>query len=215
MKRSVAENVRRHVASARSGGFVHTADLVGRFESRAGVEVALSRLAASEARLVRVRRGLYWRPPNSRFGKAKPRPFDVAIEVARASCRGVGPAGWTALRALGLTTQVPVKEELAVSGAPPSRVPGVIFHSRSNPDRADLSYFEIAALEALRTGPMPGSEEWSKAVRSIAALVADRRIRWNRLHRASANEPPRVRASVAALHSAIGTRDTSRTRVVA
>jgi hypothetical protein len=202
----VAKNVRTYVHRARPGSFIWARDLMDRFGSPVAVEVALSRLTSSDTPLVRVRNGLYWRAPVSRFGKATPRPLEVAVEVANAGRGGVGPAGWTALRMLGLSTQLPAKEEVAVVGPAPSEVPGVIFRSRTNPARADLRFHEIATLEALRAAPPPDSDEWAKVVATVNTLVKDRVIRWNLIRRAATREPPGVRTLVTILDKSLPVR---------
>jgi hypothetical protein len=167
------------------------------------VEHALSRLAASSSPVVRARKGLYYRGVESRFGKTRPRPLDVAFEVTRD--RGAGPAGWTALRALGITTQVPSIDEIAIVGAPPTGIHGVRFHVRRNADRLRLSFLEIAALEAIRAWPTHGdggSEELGRAVRT---LVTEGRIRPGRLARAAGREPALVRDTLNAMLGAAST----------
>lgn len=195
---AVASEVRRYVGRRPTGSFIHARDLVHRLRSRAGVDVALCRLASADPSLTRVRHGLYWKSPVSRFGKAKPRPFDIAVAAA-AEREGVGPAGWTALRVLGLTTQVPSVDEVAVLGASPERVPGTVYRSRSNPHRAPLRFHEIAALEALRVAPAPTSPDWPAVVAKMRELSKKGTIRWNKLRDAAAKEPPRVRETVAQL----------------
>ena len=193
----VASEVRRYVARKPTGSFIHARDLVNRFGSRAGVDVALSRLTGNDPSLSRVRHGLYWKSPVSRFGTTKPRPFDVAVAAASAEREGVGPAGWTALHLLGLTTQVPSVDEVAVLGAAPTRVSGTVYRSRSNPERAGLRFHEIAALEALRLTPALDSAEWSTVVEKLRDLNRNGVIRWKKLCDAAVSEPPRVRETVA------------------
>lgn len=194
---STAATVKQRVARARPGTFLHAADLAGEAHSRHAVEHALSRLAASELPIVRARKGLYFRGMVSRFGKTRPRPIDVALEVTRES--GAGPAGWTALRALGITTQVPAVDEVAVVGAPPTGIDGVRFHVRRNPNRLHLSFHEIAALEAIRAWPTHGDRDMRELERAVKTLVGEGRIRPDRLAKAATREPPRVRDMVGSL----------------
>lgn len=202
---SVAREVGRHVARKPTGSFIHARELVSRLGSRTGVDVALSRLVTSDPSLTRVRHGLYWKSPVSRFGKAKPRPFDVAVAAANAEREGVGPAGWTALHFLGLTTQVPSIDEVAVLGASPMRVGGTVYRSRSNPERAGLRFYEIAALEALRLAPAPDSVEWAIVVEKLRELTKDGVVRWKKLRDAATKEPPRVRETIADIDRAFAT----------
>jgi len=188
---STAATVKRRVARARPGTFLHVADLAAEAPSRHAVEHALSRLAASESPIVRARKGLYFRGAVSRFGKTRPRPIDVALEVARD--RGAGPAGWTALRALGVTTQLPAVDEVALVGAPPTGIDGVRFHVRRNPHRLHLTFHEIAALEAVRAWPTHGDRDMRDLGMAVKGLASVGRIRPDRLARAASGEPPRVR----------------------
>lgn len=203
MRTSVAHEVGRYVARKPTGSFIYVRDLVNRLGSRAGVDVALSRLAGSDTSLTRVRHGLYWKSPVSRFGLAKPRPFDIAVAAADAEREGVGPAGWTALHLLGLTTQVPSIDEVAVLGPAPMRVSGTVYRSRSNPERAALRFYEIAALEALRLAPAPNSAESSAIVEKLRDLTKDGAVRWKKLRDAAEKEPPRVRETIAHIDNAL------------
>jgi hypothetical protein len=200
MRNSIAATVGRKVARAKPGTFLRVSELAKDERSRHAVEHALSRLAASDAPVVRARKGLYYRGVESRFGKTRPRPLDVALEVA--GPHGAGPAGWTALRTLGITTQLPAIDEVAVIGAPPAEIHGIRFHVRRNPDRLRLTIDEIAALEAIRAWPTHGDRESGDLSNAIRALVATGRIRSDRLANAAGREPPDVRATVRSILAA-------------
>lgn len=191
MLTSTAAIIKRRVARAKPGTFLRVSDLSVNARTRHAVEHALSRLAAADAPIVRAHKGLYFRGHESRFGKTRPRPVDVALEISRD--RGAGPAGWTALRALGVTTQVPSVDEIAVLGAAPTGLDGVRFHVRRNPARLDLKLHEIATLEAVRAWPTHVGSDWSELRTAIGELVADGRIRPTRLRKAAKSEPIRVR----------------------
>jgi hypothetical protein len=85
---------------------------------RAAVDQALSRLAESGA-LLRIQRGRYVRPVQSRFGTRAPAPEAVVESLAAESGETIVPNGAVAANALGLTTQVPVRSVFLTSG--PSR----------------------------------------------------------------------------------------------
>ena len=197
MKSSTAAIVKRRVLRARPGTFLRVSELAEHPASRHAVEHALSRLAASDAPIVRAHKGLYFRGNESRFGKTRPRPVDVALEVTRD--RGSGPAGWTALRTLGVTTQVPSVDEIALLGAPPTGIDGVRFHVRRNPVRLGLTLHEIATLEAVRAWPTHVGGDWGDLRTAIGGLVADGRIRPTRLRKAANSEPSRVRDTLVTL----------------
>jgi hypothetical protein len=116
--------------------------------------------------------------------------------------RGIGPAGWSASHALGLSTQVPAVPEFAVVGPPPTGVPGVRFHSRRNFARLSLRYHEIALLEVLRDWPDHVERDWSDLERAVIRFRDDGRIRPNRVLKAATEEKvPAVRARLTELFS--------------
>lgn len=86
--------------------------------NRAAVDQALSRLVRRK-KLLRVGRGIYVRPVESRFGIHAPKTSEVIIAIAKQRGETVVPSGAAAANALGLTTQVPVREVYLTSG--PSR----------------------------------------------------------------------------------------------
>ncbi len=155
-----------------------------------------------------MRRGLYWKGVKSRFGPGRPRPEDVVNEVAEG--RGVGPAGWSASHALGLSTQVPAVPEFAVVGPPPTGVPGVRFHSRRNFARLGLRYHEIALLEVLRDWPDYVERDWSDLERMVNRFRDDGRIRPNRVLKAATEEKaPALRARLTELLGDPGDRESA------
>lgn len=163
------------------------------------VESALSRLAAA-GELIRVRKGLYWRGKQTRFGMTRPGPLEVAMEVAGP---GSGPAGVAAAHMLGLTTQVPATVEVAAPGKVPDPIKGVRFRSRPYSRQAHkLRPIEVAVLEILRD---PGASElsWSDIEGRLAALLETDVVRTSVLSREAAEEPsPRVRERWAELVAA-------------
>lgn len=87
--------------------------------NRAAVDQALSRLAR-EGRLLRIRRGMYVQPTETRFGAAAP-PIDAVLGALQAETgETIASSGAAAANALGLSTQVPVRSVYLTSG--PSRV---------------------------------------------------------------------------------------------
>ena len=60
----------------------------------------------------------------------------VALEVL--GCKGVGPTGVSAARALNLTTQLPAAPELTTWRPVPTAVHGLRVHKRSNVARREL-----------------------------------------------------------------------------
>jgi hypothetical protein len=86
--------------------------------SRAAVDQTLTRLLR-EGALLRVGRGLYALPIASRFGARPPATQSVVRAMESANGEVIVDSGATEANALGLTTQVPVREVFLTSG--PSR----------------------------------------------------------------------------------------------
>jgi hypothetical protein len=197
---SVAPEVRKRVLHSRDS-FWRPEDFPG---SPDAVAKALSRMAhAGELR--RVRRGLYWRGTPTRLGMAPPPSDRFVHEVIDAP--GTGPAGWSAGLALGLSTQVPRRETIAVPGRAP-RDPGAVnFVSRAASTKrrdARLRPHEVALLEVLRDWNTFVEVPTGTAVERIAGLADNGAIRLDRIVRASTTEPPRVRERLRHLLAAIG-----------
>lgn len=197
---SVALKVRKRVLSSRDR-FWRPEDFSG---SPHAVAKALSRLAHAGA-VRRVRRGLYWRGAPTRLGMAPPPPNLLAHEVI--AIPGTGPAGWSAGLALGLSTQVPRRETIAVPGRAP-RDPGTIkFVSRTaSARRRDerLRPHEVALLEVLRDWNTFVEVPTGAAIARVAELAERGTLRLDRVVRASATEPPRVRERLRRLLEAMG-----------
>lgn len=197
---NVAPEIRKKVLPSRDR-FWRPEDFDG---SPDAVAQALVRLARA-GDLRRVRRGLYWRGAPTRLGMAPPRPGRVADEVIGAL--GRGPAGRSAALALGLSTQVPRRETLAVAGRAP-RNPGMLrFVSRvASTKRRDerLRPPEVALLEVLRDWDTLVEVPARDAVDRIAGLAENGTLRLDRLVRASSTEPPRVRERLRRLLGALG-----------
>jgi hypothetical protein len=85
---------------------------------RAAVDQALSRLVR-RGRLLRVDRGLYVRPVETRFGARAPSVSAVLEALAATTGETIAVHGAAAANSLGLTTQVPVRQVYLTSG--PSR----------------------------------------------------------------------------------------------
>jgi len=197
---SVAPEVRRRVLPSRDR-FWRPEDFDG---SPDAVAQTLSRLVRA-GELRRVRRGLYWRGTPTRLGMAPPPPDRLAGEVAGGP--GTGPAGWSAALALGLSTQVPRRETIAVPGRAPRNPGAVHFASRAaSTKRRDerLRPVEVALLEVLRDWDSLVEVPTEEAVHRIARLADTDEVRLDRLVRASATEPPRVRERLRRLLDALG-----------
>lgn len=169
---SVAELVRERVQDLPQGEFLHSRDLVAEVGAREAVDAVLHRMGAA-GELVPVRRGIYFKGKPTRFGLTKPSDLRVGYEVAKASgfTSGVGPAGYTAAKTLGLTSQVPARTELCVPGRAPAPTPWVKFLSRSSVARTSLQPLEVALLELLPHWPRFVEASWDELVDRVAELT--------------------------------------------
>lgn len=170
---STAQEVRFHIESSPVRAFISVADIPG---TRRAVECEMSRLVAG-GKVVRVRKGLYWKGPKTRVGMPLPRPAEVALEVTGV---GSGLAEISAAHALGLTTQVPAIEVVAVPGRIPAPIRGVRFVSRSVERRfLGLWPIEIALVEVLRADPAVIEVPWTRVAEVAKHLERNGKIRTN------------------------------------
>lgn len=197
---NVATDVRKKVARSRNR-FWRPEDFDGSHEA---VAKALSRLARA-GELRRVRRGLYWRGAPTPLGMAPPPSDRFVHEIIDAP--GIGPASWSAGLTLGLSTQVPRRETIAVPGRVP-RSPGAVrFVSRAaSVKRRDerLRPIEVALLEVLRDWDTLVRVSADAAVARITGLAKSGELRLDRVVRASGTEPPHVRERLRRLLEAMG-----------
>lgn len=202
-KASVASNVRSRVRRSRDR-FWEPEDFDGSPEA---VAKALSRLSES-GELRRVRRGLYWRGSSTRLGMAPPRADMLASAIAGET--GTGPAGLSAALKLGLSTQVPRVETIAVPRRAPRATTGVRFVSRASSTRRrdeHLNAAEVALLEVLRDWDRTVEASPSLAVERVGRLIDAGAIRLARVVRASSTEPANTRERLRALLHALGRPD--------
>lgn len=96
-------------------GSILSADILFSLGSRNAVDQALSRLAKSGA-LMRVGRGLYVKPIQTRFGARAPDPHKVVTSLALQAGETMVIGEAAAANALGLTTQVPMRPVYLSSG---------------------------------------------------------------------------------------------------
>ena len=177
---SVADEVREVVKSLDRRSFLRARDLPG---SRRAVDSALSRLAA-QGQLERVHKGLYYRPPAR--GRRRPLPLEVGLEIGG---RGAGPAGVSAARLFGLTTQVPGVEVVAVAGRAPADRDEVRFVARSFSRREhDLNAYEAGLLEVLRDFERVSEEPFDRLTDVVEQAAEAGKIRTDRVRAAVEQE---------------------------
>lgn len=177
METSPAAAIRATPVSA----FVRVANLPG---TPAAARKAASR-AAHDGELVPIRKGLYYRGRRTRYGMTRPKVEEIVREVLGG--RGVGPAGYSAARAWGVTTQVPSALEVSTlrSVDPVSGVKQVL---RRNLARVDLNEKEIALLEVLRAPDVYVEAGWMALVRKVQESLKTGEIRKDALRTALPGE---------------------------
>jgi hypothetical protein len=110
----IASQIMKKVGTLAEGTLI-TAKTLLNLGSRAGVDQALSRLAR-RGELLRVSRGVYVLPVAGRFGKRPPSQEKIVEALTTQQREVVTPSAATAANALGLTTQVPVRQIYLTSG---------------------------------------------------------------------------------------------------
>ncbi len=145
-------------------------------------------------------RDRFWRPED--FDGS---PDAVAQALSRMACAGEvrrvrrglsGPAGWSAALALGLSTQIPRQEVVAVPGRTPRSAGPVRYVSRAASIRRRderLRPAEVALLEVLRDWDGLVDVPAIDALTRIGRLAGDGTLRLDRVALAAETEPPRVR----------------------
>jgi uncharacterized protein DUF6088 len=197
---SINAVVRKKVLRSK-GRFWRPEDFDGSPEA---VAQALSRLVRA-GELRRVRRGLYWRGSPTLLGMSPPPAENLAHKVAKET--GIGPAGRSASLALGLSTQVPRFETIAIPGRAPMNPLGIRFVSRSaSTKRRDerLRPLEVALLEVIRDWDSLVEVPLTDAFGRIKEFIDGDVVRVERIIKASATEPPRTRERLRRLLNAIG-----------
>jgi Family of unknown function (DUF6088) len=169
------------------------------------VAAALSRLR-KKGLLVRLRKGVYYRPRGSRFGTTTPEPTRVAEAVLKGRGISAVSSGLPAYNALGLTTQVSAVPTFAVEGNVGSLRTGRKGKIRLRPVTSvhGLKPEERVVLDSLRDLRSIPDTTPEEVLRKLAALFRDGRVSYERVARTARTEPPRVRALVGLLGSMIG-----------
>ena len=169
--------------------FFRVGDFAG---SRSAVDRELCRLVAA-GELRRIRNGLYWRGPKTMLGIAAPTREELLEELIGGHT--YGPAGFSAANAFGLTSQVPGREQIAVTGRPPRDLPTIRFVQRTGRrgrQSARLHPTEVGFLEILNDFDEV-VEEPAHALQRLKELVENGTVRREALLAAAHTEPPRVR----------------------
>jgi len=149
------------------------------------VAQALSRLTR-QGRLERLSKGVYYSTRQTAFG--------------------VFPAGIAAANLLGFTTQTPRRSEISTSALSlPRKLVGsdTVIHTRRPEAWASLSESDGALLDFLRRAGRTSELSPEETIRRTVKLLTEKG-RFERLLRAAASEPPRVRAMIGAIGEQLG-----------
>ena len=141
--------------------------------SRPAVDQALSRLAR-KGELMRVCQGVYVRPIQTRFGPRTPSIDKVLASLSALWGETIVPCGGMAANALGLTTQVPVRQVHLTSG--PNRklkLGGLVVELRHAP-RWQLVAPHRPAGDAVRALAWLGPEEVEENLGAIEKRLSSR-----------------------------------------
>jgi len=169
------------------------------------VDQALSDLhTAGELR--RIRRGLYWRGRRTAFGMSRPSNADI-LEQITGLTYGIGPSGYSAALALGLSTQVPRHETFALPIRTPTGLPeGIKVVSRAaRRGRLDakLRPLEVAWLEIADSWRDHVSDPAETERQFLAALNSES-VRPGSIAAAARTEPPAVKRIITSLLRSAG-----------
>ena len=111
---SLVQSILSAAQSLPEGGLISPKEFL-HLGTRAAIDQCLSRLA-KEGQLLRLGRGIYTLPVSGRFGTRPPSIEKIMTSIEHLSGEVVVASGAAEANALGLTTQVPVREVYFTSG---------------------------------------------------------------------------------------------------
>lgn len=165
------------------------------------VAAALSRMVR-DGRIRRLRKGVYARPRETRFGAVLPTPETVARAILKSRGIKATAGGLAAFNSLGLTTQVPsvvtldVEKKTGALGGATSKV-----RIKTVPRVRGMKAEERGVLDALAALKKIPDTTPVEVFGRVADLFKSGRLSYSRVAEFAENEPPRVRALVGALGS--------------
>lgn len=198
------------VASAVRQTLMGSVDRIWTYADFANLEMgavsqALSRLSR-EGLIKRVRKGVYYRSRQTVVGESKASPAAISDRLLS---KGSRPTGLTAAHVLGLTTQNPARPSYAVSkNNAPTHLPGVRVKVRRPALNEEIGTREAAILEFLRDRGQTSDLSPKETIQRLLEALSDPST-FNRVAKAAANEPPRVRAMLGAIGQEAGMSDSS------
>ena len=139
--------------------------------SRAAVDQTFSRLA-KEGHLLRVGRGTYTRPVAGRFGARPPSAESVIEAIETTSGEVVVSHGAAEANALGLTTQVPIREVFLTSGPARTLQLGNRVIEIKHGQRWQLSLGKRPAGRVIRALSWLGPEQATTALKMLGNRIS-------------------------------------------
>lgn len=167
---ALSQKILNHLCTSPEGGVLSAKELL-HLGARAAVDQALSRMAR-DGHLERACRGVYFRPIKSRFGSRSPAAFELARGIGTRMGETVVPQGAVAANALGLTTQVPVREVFWTSGPNRELKLGAQKVEFRHVPRWQLILPGQPAGDAIRALAWAGPKHAEKTVRALGAKLS-------------------------------------------
>lgn len=172
---TMAKTIQEHAARLPEGTPICAKELL-HLGSREAVDQALSRLV-KRGQLLRVSRGVYVRPIESRFSVRPPSAAQVLDAFGVLKGETIAPHGAAAANRLGLTPQVPVRMVYLTSG--PSRrltLGSQVIELRHAP-RWQLALAGRPAGDALQALAWLGPEKAGEALRTLGRKLPEAELR--------------------------------------
>ncbi len=165
------------------------------------VAATLSRLSKSGT-LERLRRGVYYFPKSTAFGKSRPDPEKVTEAILRINGTRAIKSGLSQFSRLGLTTQVSgaltLSADRRVAHKNVMGIPVRVQH-RHLAEQKQIKPEERSILDALRDIHRIPDALPDVVIERLRTLLEQKKINFQRLARFAKAEPPRVRALLGAL----------------
>ena len=171
---SLANQVLEHAAGLPEGTPLVAKELM-HMGNRAAVDQTLSRLARHGA-LLRAGRGIYVLPVKSRFGSRAPSATKLVEGLATQHGETIVPHGASAANALGLTTQVPMREVYLTSGSSRRLKLGAQTIELRHAPVWQLIFPGRAAGDVVRALAWLGPEKAGEALRLLRAKLPEAEI---------------------------------------
>lgn len=166
---TLAKQVLQHATQLAEGTPVVAKELL-HFGNRAAIDQVLSRLARRGA-LLRIGRGIYVVPVESRFGVRAPSTVKMVEGLAHQSGETIVSHGAAAANALGLTTQVPMRAVYLTSGRNRRLKLGAQLVELRHAPIWQLIFPGRPAGEVVRALAWLGPEKAAEAIRKLRAKL--------------------------------------------